>query len=117
MTTSFSSTEGQASLLPPRLRWASFRSGSAIYCFALAEVGPPRSISRPATRRQRVIRSGVGANSGGMEALQRSSEKRQRGAKLHPSGSAHKSGGMPEIASSRSPKAEPSTVEVSSAAV
>jgi hypothetical protein len=39
------------------------------------------------------MRSGVGANSGGMEALQRSSEKRQRGAKLHPSGSARKSGG------------------------
>jgi hypothetical protein len=47
------------------------------------------------------MRSGVGANSGGMEALQRSSEKRQRGGKLHPSGSARKSGGMPEIASSR----------------
>src|SRR5262249_29523763 len=80
-------------------------------------LGPPRSISRPATRRQRVMRSGVGANSGGMEALQRSSEKRQRGAKLHPSGRARKSGGMPEIASSRLPKAEPSTVEVSRAAV
>jgi hypothetical protein len=66
---------------------------------------------------QRVLRSGVGANSGGMEALQRSSEKRQRCAKLHPSESARKSGGMPEIASSRLPKAEPSTVEVSSAAV
>src|SRR5262249_43948981 len=77
----------------------------------------PRLISRPATRRQRVMGSGVGANSGGMEALQRSSEKRQRGAKPPPSGSARKSGGMPEIASSRLPKAEPSAVEVSSAAV
>ena len=54
-------------------------------------LGPPRSISRPATRRQRVMRSGVGANSGGMEALQRSSEKRQRGAKLHPNIDASKS--------------------------
>jgi len=37
------------------------------------------------------MRSGVGANSGGMEALQRSSEKRQRGAKLHPNIDASKS--------------------------
>jgi hypothetical protein len=39
-TASFSSTEGQASLLPPRLRWVSFRSGSAIYRFPTSCISP-----------------------------------------------------------------------------
>src|SRR5262245_28334956 len=79
--------------------------------------GPANSISRPATRKQRVVCPAACTNCGGWAARHRSSANRQRGEKLHPAGNARKSGGIPAIASSRLPNAEPSTVEVSRAAV
>jgi len=54
-TASFSSTEGQASLLPPCLRWVSFRSGSAIYRFPTSCIAPSCLPGRCAPPSQQMV--------------------------------------------------------------